>query len=532
MRLRLENPIVTRTLRGRLRGGRAVLWPGIFLFVLIAILILIVMLLQEKVLKDAPAAFRFYFWTVVCIDLVAMVLVATVNTATNLAREKELLTLDFLRISGLGPVGIALGHLLGGLSVPLILAGVSAPLAILAASIGAIPVRDVVTVAVLLLVYSLFASSFALVVGFFVKKTATASGWALAPILFLGLFGIGFVVQNSWPFSAMAFVSPGNFLLPLIIESSPFLSLGLVPIPIFGVTVDPFLFNMGILVFFSSVLIVGVSRKLERQSRSFLSPMQAFVVAAAILLVLGGLFDSGVEEAAMGPASSWGSAAGLSAEAVVVLFLSMTFAVLIAFLVITTPSRDRFLRGKRIAAFRGQTAKGAPIMRHRILYAPALMIIIAFLLTRILSRIEGALPIHLPQQLGYLIIFLLFYAILIGEAKFCFGRSYIPWLAGGLSFAWLILPMTAAGVAAFDAVKGFAWPLSLGSPQTVFAATLGAFEWEDVFGFFPLDTFVGISIGLHVILALLLGLHLSRLQRVILAESEGASKPLTAEVNR
>lgn len=526
MRLLLGSPIVTRTLRSRLRGARVLLWPGLYLLGLIAILVLILILLREDLLEDAPGAFRAYFGAVVAIDLVAMVLVATINTATHLARERELRTLEFIRISRLSPIAITLGHLFGGLSIPLILAGVSAPLAVLASTIAGIHAADLLYMVGLLAAYSLFASSFALAVGMLAKKSATAGGLAISPLLLFGIFGVGFGVQKAWVYQSMTFLSPLNFLMPLVWKDR-FLHPLDVQIPIYEFPVNSFLFNMAVLVFASVVLILGVSRKMERPSRSFLSAGQAFVVLSIVGAVMAGLFYSGVGEAASFSADFRRFGMGPDPiPPIVVLFLSLLVTMLVGFFIVTSPTRDRLLRAARRMRFTKGDRSLHHARRRALLYKASILGVFMILIMGVLSREKGSFQAEIILVGGIVALMLIFYSVAIEEMKLCFGETYKGWLTGCLVVLWVVLPGLGMRMAEFEVLEKFAWSLCLMSPTLIFTAAMDAFPELSVFGKVPPNLFLGISMGMHLFLAAALALHLSRYRRVVIEETMICAEPL------
>lgn len=519
----LDNPVVMRAVKGRLRGVRAVLWPGTALFIAVGILLMILYMLQENVISSARTAFHIYFWVVVCIDLVVLVLISAVNTATHFARERDQRTLEFLRISRLSSMGITLGHLMGGLAVPLILAGVTLPLVVLGASIAGISPRDILEAVVLVGVYALFASSFALAVGMTVKKSTTAGGAAAAPIVFFGLFGTGWAsFQGSWWVRCFAFVSPGNFLIPMITDDLPF-GPPRPTIPLYGIGVDSFQFNMGVLVFLSLLLIVGVSRKVERETRSFLSPLQAFVVVSILGLVLGGLAYSAVDEA-VAYTPTFGMILGyVDPEVVATGFASFLMVIFVTFICVTSPTRERILRRDRDERFGGEVGATRREARRSRLYLVALFFMGLLLLVGA-SRPRPAFLLATGSWLAaILIVLLFFYAIVVRETKLCFRKSYKAWLIVGILFLWLILPFMGVWVAGLGGAGEMAWLFTLGSPATLFSATLNPSAFPDLHP----QHFLALSLGAHVVVAGLLAIHLARFRKVILVEAGRSAEPLT-----
>ncbi|MCZ6688054.1 MAG: ABC transporter permease [Planctomycetota bacterium] len=502
----LDNPIVTRALRGRLRGARMFLWPGIYLFILISALMLILLLLRYKVIRDSQAAFESYFWLVVGVDLFVLTLIPAVNTATLFSREKEQGTLQFLRISRLSAFQIAVGHLLGGLALPLILAGSSIPLLLLAAVGANFSLGRILLTAAVVGVYTLFASSLALAVGSMIKKSTTAGGVAAAPLVLMGFLGmIPSFRLSSALWHALNFLSPLNFLIRLAVPGGGRAMPPLIDIPIYGFEVNSYLFNLGLLVFFSVVIITGVSRKIERRSNPFLSPGQTLLTVSFLAFVVSGLFYSAMK----GQLSSVWMARGFPAWQ-----LSILIAISVVAIVVNTPGRERLLRSARLGG-PGQRMQETWI--RSLLFAACLFAICtALLLINLRLHLDAGRTAVAP--VGALLACLWFYTVITEEAKLCFGESYKAWTLGTLPLFWVLLPAIGLWTGAEDAGGGVSWILYLGSPPMIFMATLNASDSRFLFGAVSPVTFVLVAIAVHLAIAALLSLHLSRLRMAIVAE--------------
>ncbi len=519
MRGGFDNPIVTRSLRTRLRGTRAMFIPGAYFTVMIVVLFVLFYIHDMGDLKS-EVAMEVFFWIAFTCNFLVMVFVTAVNTANYFAQEKSQKTLDFLRISRLTPYGIIIGHLLGGLTLPLVLAAVTMPLVAMSASWGGFPIGVLIKVAILLIVYALIASAFALVVALTVKRASLAGGTVALPLV--GFVIVGFVMQAGairffpWPLSTVAFVAPTMFIVPLM--SPGMLGTPLPDILFFGDhPVDAFVFNMGMLVGLAALLVVGVARKVERLSKAFLSHLQATVVAVVLLGLLSGIYASIIRESISGVPRATFHRSELPFA--MMIYASAALAIVAAFLIVTTPTRERVLRG-RLPTGRGSLPWDHE-SRPAAIHTAALAILGAATLGFFTMQSSDLGPqAGLSPAIAFLVL-VFFYAALTLELKLAFPRSYKAWVAVLAFLFWVALPGGAGVMDEFDITRPFSWPLLLGSPSNMLATSLSASDPRAIGPsiYRDLAVFMG-AIVLHLVAGFIMMGHVRKLRREIPGEFE------------
>ncbi|MFQ3664029.1 MAG: ABC transporter permease subunit [Chloroflexaceae bacterium] len=235
MRLRW-NPVLTRELRGRIRGWRAVAMLVIYLAITAIVTLLVYAASAsafERSIGDLDAGRgigKSIFLTVMVATLVQVCVISPSLTAGAISGEKERQTYDLLLISLLSPWEIVLGKLAAALAFALLLIIAALPIAGLAFLFGGVSGTEVligiigiITTAVCYATVGLFASAL---------MRSTLSATVLAQAMVIGLLlGVPFlfivvstILHNSFtgPFGEVY-----TYIIWLFVSIHPFIALGI-----------------------------------------------------------------------------------------------------------------------------------------------------------------------------------------------------------------------------------------------------------------------------------------------------------------
>lgn len=214
LRERLENPVVVRELRARMRGGRPFLVTGVYTLVVAACVVeaYYLVTLQAAGTPDGGASGQLgrqiWMWGALAQSiLLPLVVPAFTCGAVTLERERHLLELLLLtRQSGLK---IALGKLGPAVGLGWMLLLASVPALLVSSWLGGVSPQEVTASVLLLASQVLLAACFGLAVSTLVRKTSVATvvtymvtGFALAgmPVLsaFMSYAGALQQMQSDW----------------------------------------------------------------------------------------------------------------------------------------------------------------------------------------------------------------------------------------------------------------------------------------------------------------------------------------------
>lgn len=190
----IQNPVMLKELRSRMRGNRAFLVLSAYLTLLSAGigLIFLIMLASDNALGD-PEVYQIFgkaiFGVVVGMELLTISFIAPALTAGAIASERERQTYDLLRTTLLSGRSLVFGKLLSALSFILLLLFAAFPLQSLAFLFGGVAIEEVIIATILLVVSALAFSSFGLFFSSLTKRTlvSTVMAYAFAILLIFGL---------------------------------------------------------------------------------------------------------------------------------------------------------------------------------------------------------------------------------------------------------------------------------------------------------------------------------------------------------
>lgn len=234
MRL-MHNPVLSRELRGRIRGNRALIILVIYLLITGAVTLLVYAAAYSSLSLSVndPEAGRgigkAIFLTVMTATLVQVCVITPSLTAGAISGEKERQTYDLLITTLLSPTQIALGKLIAAIAFALMLIAAALPMAGLAFLFGGVSGIELVIGIAGLIVTALCYATVGLFWSTVMRTTLAATVMAQGTVIFIllivpFLFVVLSLITNS--FGGM----PGPLYvygMGLLLCFHPFIALGL-----------------------------------------------------------------------------------------------------------------------------------------------------------------------------------------------------------------------------------------------------------------------------------------------------------------
>ncbi len=234
MRLR-SNPVLTRELRGRIRGWRAVTMLVIYLAITAIVTLLVYAASAssfERGISDPEAGRgigKGIFLTVMVATLVQVCVISPSLTAGAISGEKERQTYDLLLISLLSPWQIVLGKLAAALAFALLLIIAALPIAGLAFLFGGVSGTEVLIGMIGIMATAVCYATVGLFASALMRSTLSATVLAQAMVigLLLGVPFLFFVISTITNFFADPFDAAYVYLMGLFLSIHPFIALGI-----------------------------------------------------------------------------------------------------------------------------------------------------------------------------------------------------------------------------------------------------------------------------------------------------------------
>ncbi len=190
----LDNPVVLKELRGRMRGARAFVVLTIYLLLLGAFTALIYVAVAESTLSvgaqvNVGEIGRTLFTGVVGIEMMLVAFIAPAFTAGAISGEREHQTYDLLRTTLLPPSRLVLGKLLSALLYVLLLLLAAIPLQSIAFFFGGVAGTEVFLAFLILSMTALLFCTMGIYFSSRTKRTMSASvlTYAVATFITFGL---------------------------------------------------------------------------------------------------------------------------------------------------------------------------------------------------------------------------------------------------------------------------------------------------------------------------------------------------------
>jgi ABC-2 type transport system permease protein len=221
----MDNPVILKELRGRMRGRQAFVLLTIYLGLIAVFIVLVYNLLglTSSITWDPSArqgAGKAIFGTVVLLELLLLSFIAPGLTAGAITSERERQTFEILRTTLLSAPSLVLGKLSSALSYLLLLIIAALPIQSLAFLLGGVGLGEMVASSLMLVVTAIFFCTLGIFFSSFMKRTLTATVASYAVILlsFLILVVIFFLVAYVESYSYSSFNSLfSEYILTLIL---------------------------------------------------------------------------------------------------------------------------------------------------------------------------------------------------------------------------------------------------------------------------------------------------------------------------
>jgi ABC-type transport system involved in multi-copper enzyme maturation permease subunit len=204
----LDNPVVVKELRGRMRGRQAFVLLTVYLGLIAVFIMLVYNLLglTSTITWDPSArqgAGKAIFGTVVLLELLLLSFIAPGLTAGAITSERERQTFEILRTTLLSARSLVLGKLSSALSFLFLLILSALPVQSLAFLLGGVGLGEMVASSLMLVVTAVFFCTLGIFFSSFMKRTltATVASYAVILLTFLILVAIFFMVAYVESFS-------------------------------------------------------------------------------------------------------------------------------------------------------------------------------------------------------------------------------------------------------------------------------------------------------------------------------------------
>ena len=185
----LDNPVILKELRGRMRGRQAYILLTVYLG-LIAFFIVVIYNTIFGVARMASwdpsarqTAGKVIFGTVVLLELLLLSFIAPGLTAGAITSERERQTFDLLRTTLLSARSLVLGKLGSAFSYLFLLILTALPIQSLAFILGGVGMGEMVVASLMLVVTALFFCTLGIFFSSFMKRTLAATVSSYATVL-------------------------------------------------------------------------------------------------------------------------------------------------------------------------------------------------------------------------------------------------------------------------------------------------------------------------------------------------------------
>jgi ABC-2 type transport system permease protein len=192
----VDNPIITKELKGRMRGRMGVINITAYLSLISFFISLIYLLLTvDGSLSNSDPGFlqtvgKVIFSTVVLLELLMLGFIGPALTSGAISSERERKTIDLLKTSLLSARSIVLGKLGSATAFLLLLIFTAIPLQSLAFFLGGVGMAEIVISTLMLVVTAIFFCALGMFFSSFAQRTLIATVFSYAAILVSFLFFI------------------------------------------------------------------------------------------------------------------------------------------------------------------------------------------------------------------------------------------------------------------------------------------------------------------------------------------------------
>lgn len=235
----LDNPVIAKELRGRMRDRRTFILLTFYLSLIAAFVCMVYLFLGESTsgLTFDPdyrqTLGKSIFGTVVLIEILLISFIGPGLTAGALTGEREHRTLDLLKTTLLTPRELVLGKLSASVIYLFLLIFTVLPIQSLAFILGGVGLAEVFISSLLLVVTSIFFATLGIFFSSFLKRTLAATVSSYGSIL-LSVFAIIFFVFSMSFITTIMFSSNPNMskinqdvlavIMWLVVSTNPILA--------------------------------------------------------------------------------------------------------------------------------------------------------------------------------------------------------------------------------------------------------------------------------------------------------------------
>lgn len=231
----LANPVLSRELRGRIRGNRALVILVTYLAIIAAVTLLVYAAAANSFqggidnVEAGRVIGKTIFITVMAASLILVCVITPALTAGTISGEKERQTYDLLITTLLSPLQIALGKLASALAFAMLLIIAALPMAALAFLFGGVSGTELLIGVAGLVVTAVCYATVGLFWSTVMRTTLAATVMALGTVIML-LLVIPFLfvvlgLLTGWFDGEPSVV--GIYLMGLLLSAHPFIALGM-----------------------------------------------------------------------------------------------------------------------------------------------------------------------------------------------------------------------------------------------------------------------------------------------------------------
>lgn len=185
----LDNPVIAKELKGRMRGGRSFTLLSVYLALISFFIVLIYLFLSVDgslstgSLEYLQIVGKMIFSTVILLELLMIGFIGPALTSGAISSERERQTFDLLRTSLLSGRALVFGKLSSAVVFLLLLILTAIPVESLAFFLGGVGMAEMVISTLMLVVTAIFYCTLGLFFSSFSKRTLTATVSSYASIL-------------------------------------------------------------------------------------------------------------------------------------------------------------------------------------------------------------------------------------------------------------------------------------------------------------------------------------------------------------
>jgi hypothetical protein len=222
-----DNPIITKELKGRMRGLQGVIYITVYLS-LISFFIALVYLLAnvDGSLSNADPDFmqemgKIIFSTVILLELLMIGFIGPALTSGSIATEREHKTIDLLKTSLLSASAIIFGKISSAVAFLLLLILAAVPLQSMAFFLGGVGMAEIVVSTLMLVVTAIFFCA----LGLFFSSFATVFSYStllISFILFILLLLFADLLDTEFGCESNVRDAIGGTILWILLSSNPF----------------------------------------------------------------------------------------------------------------------------------------------------------------------------------------------------------------------------------------------------------------------------------------------------------------------